>query len=317
MSEQLMQAIRVHQYGGSEQLKLEQILRPEPLSDEVLVRIHAAGVLPIEWKVRQGFFQAFNPATFPYTPGNAFAGVIEKVGAGVTNWKTGQAAFGRSLKGTYAEYTTVSTETIAFKPASLSFNEAAAISGGATTAWEALFDRGELQSGQRVLILGAAGGVGHIAVQLAKWKGAFVIGTAGPTNVDFVSSLGAQTVIDYTTTPISQLVRDIDLVLDTVGGSTLATAWPVLKPGGTLISIASMPSQEQARELGVRALFFAGSPPSRNRLQAISQLLDEGQVKITLAQTFPLSEAHLAHELSQSGHGRGRIVLQIADEPTI
>jgi NADPH:quinone reductase-like Zn-dependent oxidoreductase len=313
MPEQLMQAIRVHQYGGPEQLKLERILRPEPLTDEVLVRIHAAGVLPIEWKVRQGLFQAFNPVSFPYIPGSAFAGVIEEVGVGVMTWKAGQEVFGRSLKGTYAEYTTVSAETIALKPVSLSFSEAATISGGATTAWEALFDRGALQSGQSVLILGAAGGVGHFAVQFAKWKGAKVLGTAGSANVDFVSSLGAQTVIDYTIMEASQIVRDMDLVLDTVGGPTLATVWPSLKRGGTLISIAGMPSQERARELGIRAQFFAGSPPSRERLQTIAQLIDDGQVKVTFAQIFLLSQANLAHELSQGGHGRGRIVLHIAD----
>src|SRR6266487_1982258 len=179
MSKRMMQAIRVYQYGGPEQLKLEQISCPEPQPDEVLVWVYATGVLPIEWKIRQGLFHAFNPATFPYIPGSAFAGVVEEVGSLVTTFRSGQAVFGRSNKGTYAEYTTVSGETIALKPESLGFDEAATISGGATTAWEALFDHGGLQAGQRVLILGAAGGVGSFAVQLARWKGAQVIGTTG------------------------------------------------------------------------------------------------------------------------------------------
>lgn len=310
---QMMQAIRVHQYGGPEQLKLEQIPCPEPQPGEVLVRVHATGVLPVEWKIRQGFFHAFQPATFPYIPGSAFAGVVAEVGAGVTAFEIGQAVFGRSNKGTYAEYTTASVETLALKPASLSFDEAATISGGATTAWEALFDRGGLQAGQRVLILGAAGGVGSFAVQLARWKGAQVIGTTGAANVDFVRSLGAETVVDYTSTLVEQVVHDVDLVVDTVGGQTLESAWPAIKRQGTLVSTAGLPSREKARELGIRALFFSGGRPSSERLQTIAQLIDEGQVKVTLARIFPLREASLAHELSQRGHGRGRIVLHIAD----
>ncbi len=308
----MMQAIRVYQYGGPEQLKLEQISCPEPQPDEVLVWVYATGVLPIEWKIRQGLFHAFNPATFPYIPGSAFAGVVEEVGSLVTTFRSGQAVFGRSNKGTYAEYTTVSGETIALKPESLGFDEAATISGGATTAWEALFDHGGLQAGQRVLILGAAGGVGSFAVQLARWKGAQVIGTTGAANVDFVRSLGAETVVDYTSTPVEQVVHDVDLVVDTVGGQTLESAWPVIKRGGRLVSTAGQPSREKARELGIGALFFSGGRPSSERLQTIAQLIDEGQVKATLARIFPLREASLAHELSQSGHGRGRIVLHIA-----
>src|SRR5229473_3894877 len=239
-----IQAIRVHQYGGPEQLKLEQIPCPEPQPGEVLVHVHATAVLPVEWKIRQGLFHAFQPAAFPYIPGSASAGIVEEVGPGVTTFRSGQAVFGRSSQGTYAEYTTASAETIALKPASLGFSEAATISGGATTAWEALFDRGGLQAGQRVLILGAAGGVGSFAVQLARWKGAQVIGTTGTANMDFVRSLGAEVVVDYTSTPVEQVVHDVDLVVDTVGGQTLQSAWPVIKHGGTLVSTAGQPSQE-------------------------------------------------------------------------
>ncbi|HEU5101489.1 MAG TPA: NADP-dependent oxidoreductase [Roseiflexaceae bacterium] len=194
-------AIRVHQYGGPEQLKLERIACPEPQADEVLVKVHAAGVLPAEWKTRQGLFHAFRPASFPYIPGSAFAGVVEQVGPGVTAFRAGQAVFGRTNNGAYAEYATVAAATIAFKPPSLSFDEAAAISGGATVAWTALFENGDLRPGQRVLIHGAAGGVGSFAVQLARWKGAHVIGTASATNLEFVRSLGAAAAIDYAAAP--------------------------------------------------------------------------------------------------------------------
>ncbi len=315
MSKQMMQAIRVHQYGGPEQLKLEQIPCPEPQVGEVLVRVYATSVLPIEWKIRQGSFHAFNPASFPYIPGSAFAGVVEEVGPLVTTFQKGQAVFGRSNQGAYAEYTTASVETIALKPESLSFDEAATFSGGATTAWTALFENGALQTGQRVLIHGAAGGVGSFAVQFASWKRAQVIGTASTTNVEFVHSLGAETVIDYTSTPFEQVVHNVDLVLDTIGGEILQRSMHVVKRGGTLVSLLEQPSQEKAQELGIRAMKNTATLPfpSSDLLQVISQVIDEGYVRVTLARIFPLREASLAHELSQSGHGRGRIVLHIAD----
>jgi len=314
MSKQMMQAIRVHQYGGPEQLKLEQIPCPEPQADEVLIHIHATGVLPVEWKVRQGLFQAFMPASFPYIPGSTVAGVVEEVGPNVTTFQKGQAVFGRSSHGTYAEYTTTSVETLALKPKTLSFDEAASISGGATTAWTALFEDGALQAGQRVLIHGAAGGVGVFAVQFARWKGAQVIGTASAANVEFVRSLGAEIVVDYTSTPFEQVVQDVDLVLDTRGGETLQRSMDVVKHGGTLVSLLEQPSQEKAQKRGIRAMRITASLPfpSSGLLQTIAQLIDEGHVKVVLAGTFPLREASLAHELSQSGHGRGRIVLHIA-----
>ena len=221
MLESQIQAIRVHQYGGPEQLKLERIACPEPQAGEVLVKVYAAGVLPAEWKARQGLFHAFRPASFPYIPGSAFAGVVERVGPGVTTFGAGQAVFGRTNNGAYAEYTTVSVDTIAPKPAEISFDQAAAISGGATVAWTALFENGDLRPGQRVLIHGAAGGVGSFAVQLARWKGAQVTATASAANLEFVRSLGAADVIDYVATPFEQVARDLDLVLDTIGGETL------------------------------------------------------------------------------------------------
>lgn len=315
MSKRTIQAIRVHQFGGPEELKLEQIPCPEPQSGEVLVRVHAVGVLPAEWKIRSGVFPSFRPS-FPYIPGSAFAGVIEEVGPGVTAFQKGQAVFGRTNNGAYAEYTTVSIETLALKPAALSFAEAATISGSATVAWTALFEEnGDLQAGQRVLIQGAAGGVGLFAVQFARLKGAHVIGTTSTANVDFVRSLGAKTVIDYTSTPFEQVVHDVDLVLETIGGDVLQRSMGVVKRGGTLVSLLVQPSQEQAEALGIRAMKnTAALPyPSSSLLQTIAQLMDEGRVKTTIARTFPLHQANLAHELSQTGHGRGRIVLQIAD----
>ncbi len=228
---QTMRAIQVHRYGEPEVLQLDEIPRPQPQAGEILVRIHAAGVLPIETVVRSGAFARFMPKTFPYIPGSAFAGVVEEVGAGVTNFVKGQAICGRAPQGSYAEYVTIVADPppvapdsagynqsaaiipLAPMPKSWSFDEAATLSGGATTAWTSLFEDGELRYGQRVLIHGAAGGVGLFAVQFARWKGAHVIGTASAANLEFVRSLGAETVIDYNNTPFEELAGEVDLVL--------------------------------------------------------------------------------------------------------
>jgi NADPH:quinone reductase-like Zn-dependent oxidoreductase len=251
------------------------------------------------------------PVTFPYTPGIEVAGVVAEVGPGVTAFEIGQAVCGQVAEGGYAEYTTVPVGALTLKPQTLSFVEATTVPVGATTAWRTLFDHGGLTSGQRVLIQGAAGGVGLFAVQLAKWKGAQVIGTASTANLEFVRSLGADTVVDYTTTPVESVVHDVDLVLDGVGAKTLSSSLAVLKPGGTLISIAGPPPQEQAQARGVRALMSRGA--ASTPLQTFAQLIDEGQLKVAVGKTFSLSEAQQAHEYGQSRHGRGRIVLQIAD----
>lgn len=211
-------AIQVHAYGGADQLTLDQIPRPEPGDGEALVRVHAAGVNPIDWKLREGVRRDVMPMRFPYVPGVDLAGVVERVGPGVTVVRPDQEVFGRAAHGSYAEYAIAPAEALAPKPATVGFDEAATIPLGATTAWQGLFDHGHLEPGQRVLILGGAGGVGLFAVQFAHWTGAEVIATASARNADFVRALGAQTVIDYTTTPVADAARDVDLVFDTVGG---------------------------------------------------------------------------------------------------
>jgi NADPH:quinone reductase-like Zn-dependent oxidoreductase len=329
MSADTMQAIRVHEYGGPEQLKLEQIPRPQPQAGELLIRVHAAGVLPMDCYLRQGRMAAIMPKSFPYIPGTAFAGVIEQLGARVTTFQNGQAVCGRSPQGTYAEYTTVLADApapapdsvgyrqsaaispLALKPAALSFDEAATLSGGATTAWTALFEDGALQAGQQVLIHAAAGGVGSFAVQFAKWKGAQVIATASAANLDFVRSLGADTVIDYRATPFEEVVRDVDLVLDTIGGTTLQRSMQVVKRGGTLVSLLEPPPAALAQALGIRAIKNAVFPTSAH-LQSIVRLIDAGHARPTIRQIFALDQAPQAHQLCQTGHGRGRIVLHIA-----
>ncbi|NOU75732.1 zinc-binding dehydrogenase [Paenibacillus sp. LMG 31458] len=312
MSIQNIKVIRVHQYGGPEQLKLEQVECPKPSVGEVLIRVHAVGVLPTDCKIRSGMLKDFFSVDFPYIPGSSIAGVIEEIGPDVTGFKKGQAVFGQSTKGAYAEYITTSVERLALKPDGISFDEAVTIHGGAGSAWAVLFDNAKLQEGQRVLIHGAAGGVGLFATQLAKWKGAHVIGTASTANVDFVRSLGADTVIDYTTTPFEEVVQDVDLVIDSIGGDTLERSWSVLKRGGTILSLVTHPSQEKAQELSVRAEHNIARP-NREALRTIAQLMADGKIKTFISKTFTLDEAPQAHELCQYGHVRGRIVFHIAD----
>lgn len=231
MPEATMIAVRVHQFGGADQLQRETIARPQPQANEVLVKVQAVGVLPAEVKTRQGYFKNFRPTTFPYIPGSTFSGVVEAVGAGVTGLAVGQAVFGRTNNGAYAEYLTAAANTIALKPEAISFADAATISGGATTAWVSLFDNAGVEAGQRVLIHAAAGGVGLFAVQFARWKGAHVTGTASAANADFVRSLGAEKVLDYAAAPFEDTLNNFDVVLDAVDEDTPTRSMKVLKRG--------------------------------------------------------------------------------------
>jgi NADPH:quinone reductase-like Zn-dependent oxidoreductase len=320
---QSMRAIRVHQYGGPEELQLEDVPRPEPQAGEVLVRVIAAGVLPMEAKLRSGLFRAVFPLSFPYVPGSAMAGVVAAVGAGVAAFAPGQAVFGRSVQGTYAQYTVTAAEPpalapgvfslLARKPNALGFAKAATISGGATTAWMALFADGGLQPGQCVLIHGAAGGVGAYAVQFARWKGAHVIGTASAANLDFVRGLGADRVVDYTATAFEDVAQEVDLVLDTIGGETLRRSMYVVRRGGTLVSLLEQPPQDVAAARGILAMKNAATPASA-LLETIAALIVSGQVRATIARTFALHEVQQAHTQVQTGHGRGRIILNIDSE---
>lgn len=310
-----MQAIRFHEYGGPEKLVLERVSRPIPEAGSVLVRVHAAGVNPWDWKSRSGAYKQFMPLQFPYTPGIELSGVIAEVGSGVTGLRVGQAVFGNAPGGAYAEYAVVPATSLAPKPASLTFDQAAAVPVGAQTAWRSLFDAGNLQAGQHILIQGGAGGVGSMAVQLAHWKGAHVTATASANNHAFVRSLGAETVIDYQSSPFESAVHDMDMVLDAVGGDLQERSLHVLRPGGILVTIAGQPPLEKAQALGVRAASPGRADPATNAamLGKISELIEAGKIKVEVTTVFPLAEASKAHALSQGGHGRGRIVLHIAD----
>lgn len=230
-----MLAVRMYSYGGPEVLKFEEVPKPEPGAGEILVKVHAAGVNPVDWKVREGYFKQMVNYKLPLIPGWDFSGVVDTLGPDAERFEEGDKIFGKadSLRdGAYAEYLVIKESDVAFKPKSIDHVEAAAIPTGALTAWQALFDTARLKEGELVLIHAAAGGVGHFAVQLAKWKGATVIGTTSQRNLDFLRQLGVDEAIDYHAMKFETLVKNVDVVLDTIGGDTQKRSWKVLKKGG-------------------------------------------------------------------------------------
>ncbi len=306
----MMKAIRMHSYGGPDVLTLDEAPRPMPGQGEALVRVRAASVNPLDWQVRDGAMRDRAPLRFPKIPGRDVAGVVEVVGPGVTTLRAGQAVYG-IVDGSYAEYAVGAATAFAPAPGALDAVQAAAAPVAACTAWQGLFDIGGLLAGQTVLVQGAAGGVGTFAVQLAAWKGARVIVTARADDAEFVRSLGAAEVVDYEKTSVADVVRNVDLVLDLVGGATRDASWGVLKPGGMLVATSSPPSQDTAKARGVRAAGMRVAP-SAALLTEIAGLLDEGRVKAVVGRVFPLAEAGQAQELSEHGHVRGKIVLRVA-----
>ena len=308
-----MKAIRIHNYGGPEVLKYEDAPRPEPGKGEVLIRVHAASVNPIDWKVREGHMKEFWPHKFPLILGWDSSGVVEKLGRGVSRFKIGDEVYSLpdpTRNGTYADYVVVREPELSLKPNSLHHIRAAAVPLAALTAWQSLFDTAQLQPGQRVLIHAGSGGVGHFAVQLAKWKGAYVFATASTKNQDLLRELGVDESIDYTQQGFEDIARKIDIVLDTLGNETQERSWSVLKKGGVLVSLVQPPSEEKAKELGVRAALI-GARPNGAQLAEIARIIDSGKLKPVIDRILPLSEVRRAHELSQSGHSHGKIALRV------
>jgi NADPH:quinone reductase-like Zn-dependent oxidoreductase len=309
-----MKAVRIHEFGGVDKLKYEDAPRPAPGDDDLLVRVHAAGVNPVDDKVRSGMFGSFGK--LPMILGWDVSGVVEQVGKNVTKYKTGDAVFAfMSIRasGAYAEYAIVPAADACPKPAQLTHVEAAAIPLAAMTAWQALVDTAKLEKGQTVLIHGAAGGVGHFAVQIAKTRGAKVIATGSTKSQSFLKELGADVAIDYSTSKFEDIAKDVDVVLDTIGGETQERSLAVLKKGGMLVSIVQPPDQAKAKELGIRAAIFLAHPDGAE-LAEIAKLVDAGSLKPTVSKTFPLSEAAKAHEQIETKHTKGKLVLEVVPE---
>jgi NADPH:quinone reductase-like Zn-dependent oxidoreductase len=310
-----MKAIRIHTYGGPDVLKYEDVPRPKLRRGEVLIRVYAAGVNPVDWQVREGYLKDMRQYSLPLILGWDLSGVVEKVGSGVTRFQKGAEVYSRpdiARNGAYAQYIVARGSEVALKPKSIDHLHAAAVPQAALTAWQALFDTAELQPGQKVLVHGAAGGVGHFAVQLAKWKGAHVMATASRKNHDLLRELGADETIDYTTERFEDVVQEVDVVLDTIAGDTQERSWQVLKKGGILVSILKRPSAEEAAAHEARG-GYVFVQPNAAELSEIATLIDSGKLMPVVETVLPLSEARRAQELNQVGHTRGKIVLRVAD----
>jgi NADPH:quinone reductase-like Zn-dependent oxidoreductase len=301
-----MKAVRINAFGGPEVLKYEDVERPEAGPGDVLVRVHAAAVNPIDWKIRSG---ARASLTLPMTPGFDVSGTVERTGAGVTSIKPGDEVFGRVPTGGYAEYATTPAQNVVKKPDSVDHAHAASVVTPALTAWQAL-DAMDIQPGKTVLIHGAGGAVGSFAVQLAKLRGANVIATASHDDEAYVRGLGALRVIDYETQRFEDLVKDVDAVLDVIGGDTRARSWRVLKPGGVLVSTVGPPDPPpgvDARGVGIVM------KPDRAQIEQIARMLGDGHLTVRVGEVLPLAEASTAQEDGERGKVRGKIVL----DPTL
>jgi NADPH:quinone reductase-like Zn-dependent oxidoreductase len=315
-SAQQMKAIRVHQYGGADAMKFEDAPRPGPKEDELLVRVIAAAVNPVDAKVRQGMFK-MPGSTLPLVPGYDVSGIVEAAGAKVTKFKIGDAVYAYlSLEraGAYAEFAIVKEAEAAAKPKSLTYEQAAAVPLAALTAWQALVETAKLESGQTVLIHGGSGGVGVFAVQIAKARGAKVFATASAANQDLLRELGADTAIDYRATKFEEVAKDVDVVLDLVAGETLDRSYDVVKKGGIIVSVLDMPKKAELEKRGIRGTAILVRPAGE-MLGELAQLIDARKVKPVVSQVLPLAEAAKAHQAIETGHTRGKIVLRVADEP--
>jgi len=310
-----MKAIRIHAYGGPEVLRYEDAPDPQPATDELLVKIHAASVNPVDWKVREGHLQRFLKHRLPLILGWDVAGEVVSAGAAVTGWSKGDAVYARpdlARDGSYAEFMVLRATEAAPMPKSLDFTHAAAVPLAALTAWQSLFDAAGLTAGQRVLIHAGAGGVGAFAVQLAHHKGAHVIATGSQRNAAFIRDLGADEVIDYHTTRFEEAVHDLDVVFDTVGGEVQDRSWSTLRRGGFLVSVVRGPAQEVAAQHGVRAQYVFVQPNSA-QLREIGALIDAGKILVTVETVLPLAEAAEAQKRSAEGHTRGKIILRVRE----
>jgi NADPH:quinone reductase-like Zn-dependent oxidoreductase len=315
-----MKSARIKGYGStSDVIEIDQNTPApnDPSEGKVLVKVKAAGVNPTDWKISEGYMQQIMPLEFPATLGWDFSGILEKAGAGVSDIKQGDEAYGRASvvfggSGTFAEMALANADNIAQKPKTLSHEEAAGLPTVGVTAWQALVDTIGLSRGQKILIHGGAGGVGSIAIQLAKYLGAYVATTVSEKDKQFVKGLGADEIIDYKTRTFEDsLSHDYYAVLDTVGGETYSRSFKILKRGtGIIVSTLEQPNQELMEKFGVKAIFVF-SQVNRERLTKLAQWVDQNNVRVNVDKMFPLDDAAKALEYQKDGHPRGKVVLAI------
>jgi NADPH:quinone reductase-like Zn-dependent oxidoreductase len=307
-----MKAVRLHARGGPEQLVYEDAPRPRLTEGDALVRIHAAAITPTELTWSATYTTRDGQARLPSIPSHELSGSVEAIAAGVSDVAVGDAVYGLTdfwRDGAAAEYCAVHAGDLAPKPQSVDHVHAAAVTLSALTAWQALFDHAGLAAGQHVLIHGAGGGVGTFAVQLAHWRGARVTGTASAGHASALEAQGADEVINYRTTRFEDMVHDADVVLDTIGGDTLARSWGVLKRGGALVSLVATPSPQEATAHGVRGVTFIVEP-NRAELIEIGRLVDAHVVQSIVEAVLPLAHAREVYERGLRGHTHGKLVLE-------
>jgi NADPH:quinone reductase-like Zn-dependent oxidoreductase len=310
-----MKAVRIKRYGNEEVLELAEVERPQPGENQLLVKVRAAAVNPVDWKIRDGLGDMFGLKP-PLILGCEVAGTVEAVGSAgsidVSDFVAGDEVYGflSAYTGGYAEYVAAPASEFVRKPRQIDFDTAASVPVAALTAWQGIFDHGELAKGQRILITGASGAVGSMAVQLAKNKGAYVIGTGSGRNEEFVRKLGADEFVDYKKAKFQDKVSSVDVVFDTVGGDTLESTFQTLKRDGVLVSTVSPPSAEKAKEFGVKVAMVMVTPKP-DQLAEINRLLERGKLELRVATVLPLAEVKKALQLSASGHADGKIILRL------
>jgi len=310
-----MNAIMIHNRGGIEELRYEKAAIPSLEAGDVLVKVMASGITKTELDWDETYRNSDGSDRLPSIPGHELAGIVVKVRDASADFSPGDIVYGLTpfnRNGTLAEYVAVQADFLSPLPDKIDFTKWAAVPLSGLTAWQALFKHGQLKAGQKVLIHGGAGGVGTYAVQLAKWAGATVIATASRGNVDFLEQLGVERAIDYMSCFFDDAVKDIDLVLDTVGGDTRDRSWRVLRKGGALITITAPLEIGEPKNAGVRGLFFIVEP-SRTDLASLTALIEKGLITPFVQEVFPLREAKSAYELSNRGHSRGKTIVRIVE----
>ncbi|MDB5621316.1 NADP-dependent oxidoreductase [Tardiphaga sp.] len=305
-----MKAIRIHSYGHSDQIHVEEAPRPSPDPGEVLVRIRAAGVNPVDWKIREGYMKDEGHDPFPLTLGRDFAGEIVEVGEGVRHYKVGDEVFGFA-DGSYAEYAKASIGLIAHKPSTLDFAAAAALPVAGLTAYQIITRVVRPNRGQVLLIHGAAGGVGALVCQLAKWQSARVIASASIRDAVYLRQLGVDQIIDYKSERFEEKAKDVDAVIDLVGGDTLSRSYSVIKFLGTLVTAVGPLDAVRAQEQGIRAVQFVMEPNQADLVQ-VARLADQGTLRPRVSQVIELTRAREAQDLNQSGASHGKVILRVA-----
>jgi NADPH:quinone reductase-like Zn-dependent oxidoreductase len=308
-----MKAVQIHEYGDAAALRYEDAPQPVAGAEDVLIRVIGTSVNPVDWKVRQGDLKDMIPFAMPFIPGWDVSGVVHAIGERVKKFKVGDSVYSRpdiARNGTYAEFVSVREVEVARKPQTISHIEAGVLPLAGITAWEAMITVAKVEAGQRVLIHAAAGGVGSLAVQLAKSRGAHVVGTASAGNRALVESLGAAEFIDYRTQRLRDAARNIDVVFDTIGGRTQEESWSVMAPGGILVSIISNPPEDHARKLELRSAFVF-IKPNAVVLERIALMVDGGTLRPLIGAEFALEDVKRAHALSESGRAKGKIALYV------